>query len=67
VGVADAHPYAGMTINERLVAAGLVGSFDAAVSLRDRAAMIRILTEVDVGDPAASVDAVLQRPAYYGC
>jgi hypothetical protein len=57
--------YAGMTLNERLFVAGLLDAFDAAARARDRAEMIRILTDVDVEDAAWSADTILrnrQRP-----
>lgn len=64
--MAEAHPYGGMTINERLVVADLLSSFEAAAKLRDRAAMIGLLAAVEVENAAASVDAVLQDPGRYG-
>jgi hypothetical protein len=55
-----------MTVNERLVSAGLIELWDAAVARRDRAELIRILQQIDVADPAATVDPVLADPARYG-
>lgn len=55
--------FAGMTTNERLSAADLLGSFDRATERRDRNGMIAILEQVDLGDQAAQIaDAVLARP-----
>lgn len=62
VVMAEAQSYAGMTINERLYAAGLMDQFDAAARARDRDAMISILNEVDVGDAAGSANAILKDP-----
>jgi len=64
--MAETQSYAGMTINERLYAAGLTDPFDAAVRARDRNAMIGILSDVAVGDAAGSVDAILREPTRYG-
>lgn len=55
-----------MTINERLFTAGLIEAFETAITVRDRAEMIRILTEVDVEEPAWSADTILQNPSRYG-
>jgi hypothetical protein len=55
-----------MTVNERLATAGLIEQWDAAVRARDRDAMIAILTDVDVTDPAFTVDTVLADPGKYG-
>ncbi len=64
--MADAHQYGGMTLNERLVVAGLLSSFDVAVEARDRAAMIAIMEKVEVQDAAASADTILQNLTCYG-
>jgi hypothetical protein len=58
--------YGGMTVNERLFAAGLLDEFDAAARARDRARMIEILAKVEVGDPAWAVDTILENPAKHG-
>jgi hypothetical protein len=58
--------YAGMTVNERLFDAGLLDAFDAAARARDRAKLIRLLTEVGVEDAAWSADTILERPDRYG-
>ena len=62
----DRSRYEGMTVNERLFDAGLMDAFDAAARARDRAAMIRLLIDVDVEDAAWSADTILQRPERYG-
>jgi hypothetical protein len=56
----------GMTVNERLVHVGLLEAWDEAVRMRDRAAMISVLEQVEVSQPEFSVDAVLANPAKYG-
>jgi hypothetical protein len=43
----------GMTVNERLFERGLVTEWDAAVSRRDREAMIKLLDQVELADQAA--------------
>jgi hypothetical protein len=57
----------GMTLNERLFAAGLLDEFDAAARRRDREAMIAIFQQVALpSDGAAwSVDTILANPARY--
>ncbi len=55
-----------MTVNERLFDAGLLQAFDAAARARDRAEMIRIMSDVDVEDAARSADSILQNPQRYG-
>lgn len=65
-GMSDGSRYAGMTLNERLFAAGLIEAFDAAKRTRDRAEMIRLLTDVDVDDAAWSADTILETPARIG-
>jgi hypothetical protein len=62
----DDSQYAGMTVNERLFEAGLIEAFDAAVRQRNRADIIRILTDVEVEDVAWSADAILREPEKYG-
>jgi hypothetical protein len=59
--------YQGMTVNERLVVAGLIEQWDAAVRQRDRDGMIETLKQVDIGSDADKIaDAVLKNPALYG-
>jgi hypothetical protein len=56
-----------MTVNERLIAAGLLDQFDAAVRDGDRARMIDILGRVELADQAASIiETVLAHPTKYG-
>jgi hypothetical protein len=51
-----------MTVNERLYVKGLLTAWDAAVSRKDRDAMIEILGRVELSDQAASIaDSVLKR------
>jgi hypothetical protein len=55
--------YQGMTVNERLVVAGLVDQWDAAVRQRDRDGVIETLKQVDIGFDADKIaDAVLKNP-----
>lgn len=58
----------GMTVNERLAEAGLLAEFDDAARSRDRAAIIRILNQVEMGDAYApsTANAILTNPAKYG-
>ena len=58
--------YAGMTVNERLFAAGLLAVFDDAARKRDRDKMIELLRRVEVETPEWSVDAILADPGRYG-
>jgi hypothetical protein len=60
------HEFAGMTVNERLFAAGLLRDFDQAARRRDRARMIGILTQVAVDTPERTGDAILGDPETYG-
>ena len=58
---------AGMTMNERLLNAGLLGLFDSAATRRDRDAMIEILGRVDLEDQANSITkTILASPETYG-
>jgi len=50
-----------MTVNERLFDAGLLDAYHAAKKARNRAEMIRLLTEVDVEDASWSADRSLNR------
>ena len=47
-------PYDGMTVNERLFAAGLLAKFDEALSARDREAQVDLLAAVDLEAGLAS-------------
>jgi hypothetical protein len=60
--------YAGMTVNERLVTAGLIAAWDAAVISGDRAKMIEILMATELSEKQAveTSDAVLANPGKYG-
>lgn len=60
--------YGGMTVNERLVAAGLVEQFDGAIDAGDRHRAIETLKQVAMseGSAASTVDAVLANPSSYG-
>jgi hypothetical protein len=59
--------YGGMTVNERLFAAGLHTKWDDAVRNRERANMIELLSRVDLGQQAENiVDTVLSNPSKYG-
>jgi len=60
--------YSGMTLNERLLVAGLLDDWDSAIGAGQRQAAIDVLTQVDfdASDAAQTVDAVLARPAKYG-
>ena len=57
-----------MTINERLISAGLLNQWDRAVFARDLAQMIAVLQQVELtAAEAASVAAsVLEDPTKYG-
>lgn len=60
--------FAGMTVNERLYAAGLMDDFDVAARGRDRMEMISILVRVDLSEAGAaeSADTILATPQKYG-
>lgn len=59
--------FSGMTVDERLFAAGLLDRWDAAVCARDRNEMMGVLKQVDMSDEAATTtDAVLADPRRYG-
>jgi hypothetical protein len=59
--------YSGMTVNERLFAAGLLNEFDAAVRDGIRSEMIELLGRVELGDEAADiVDKIMAHPTRYG-
>jgi hypothetical protein len=63
----DTSKYGGMTVNERLFAAGLLGAWDAAVRGRNRSRMIEILQEVNLPDDAVPIaDTILANPKLYG-
>jgi Superinfection immunity protein len=58
--------FAGMTVNERLHAAGLTAPWGAAARARNREQMLEILKRVAIANPAFTVDAVLADPNKYG-
>jgi hypothetical protein len=58
--------YSGMTVNERLVAAGLLDVFDQAVLRRDRKVVVEILSLVDVPTPELTAGAIFADPSRYG-
>jgi hypothetical protein len=60
--------YAGMTVNERLHAANLFAEFDAAVRVRNRSELIRILESLELTSTQAaqSADMILERPKSWG-
>jgi hypothetical protein len=64
--MAKREQYEAMTLIERLFKAGLIEKFDAAARQRNRAKMVRLLTQVEVEDPVWSVDTILQNPGRYG-
>ena len=58
----------GMTVNERLLACGLLSRWDAVAKRRSREEMIDVLREVALSEAAAAqtTDTVLKNPATYG-
>jgi hypothetical protein len=58
----------GMTVNERLVACGVIDKWDAAAVRRSRADMIAVLRSVEMTEEQAAwtTDAVLKAPSKYG-
>jgi hypothetical protein len=60
--------FAGMTVNERLSAAGLIRQFDTAIGSGDRQRAVGLLLRVAMSDASAgeTVDAVLADPVRYG-
>jgi hypothetical protein len=60
--------FAGMTLNERLYAAGLLDAFDAAVERGDKDEVIRLLQEVRLSrqDAQWSADTLFANPGRYG-
>ncbi|UGY15068.1 hypothetical protein [Bradyrhizobium septentrionale] len=60
-------PYAGMTLNERIVVSGRLAEWDKAVHAADRSKMIEILTQLDLESQAESlVNQILANPEFYG-
>ena len=60
--------YSGMTLNERLVEAGLMDRFEQAARSRDLAAMVSLLMQVALEEKEArwSAETILANPAKYG-
>ena len=60
--------FGGMTVNERLVVAGLLQQWDRSVKARDRDAMVAILKRVDLPETESGTiaDSVLSNPVKYG-
>ena len=60
--------FGGMTVNERLYAAGLLDAFDAAVERGDKDEVIRLLQRVDLSphDAQLSADTLFANPGRYG-
>ena len=60
--------YSGMTVNERLVAAGALDAYDIAARNRDLDSMVAILVDVQLPSAQAreTSEAVLADPAKYG-
>jgi hypothetical protein len=51
--------FEGMTLNERLLVANLLDTWDTAVAARDRAAILAILRRVAVASPDEVADDIL--------
>jgi len=64
--VAEKPDYRGMTVNERLFAAGKLEAFDAAIRTRDRQGAMALLQALDIELAERTVDAILTDPARYG-
>ena len=60
--------FSGMTVNERLATAGLVGEWDAAIIAGDRQRAISVLLRVELDETSAAftVDTTLANPSKYG-
>jgi hypothetical protein len=56
----------GMTVNERLYAAGLLDAFYRAANKRDKDEMISLLMSVDLEKPQAeeAADSIINNPAF---
>ncbi len=58
--------FAGMTLNERLAAAGLLPRFEQAARERDRASMVDLLSTLELADQAETiVDRIFADPDRY--
>jgi len=62
VGSRQMDRYSGMTMGERLYAAGLLDEFSAAIRKRDRQLMFQLLSSVRVADAEAAVETCLRNP-----
>jgi hypothetical protein len=58
--------FSGMTVNERLITAGIMDQWDDAVRRRDRGRMIELLKQVEVPSADWTADTVLADPQKYG-
>jgi hypothetical protein len=60
--------YSGMTVNERLFAAGLLETFDNAVRAGDRDGIIELLIKVEMEPDGAArtADSILAHPTRFG-
>ena len=60
--------YAGMAVNERLYAAGLLDDFGAAVTRGDKEKLIEILcsVEIDLEGASQTIKAIFADPSRYG-
>jgi len=69
-GIAKTNPegrYGGMTVNERLFAAGIIEQFDSVARSRNRERMVTLLGTVELADQAAQItDSILANPTKYG-
>ena len=60
-------PYAGMTLNERIVIAGRLAEWDGAVKASNKEKMIQILELLDLkGEAEDLTDQILANPKLYG-
>lgn len=64
----DRASFGGMTVNERLIVAGILDQFDDAVRRRDQKAMLAYLRRVAMTDSQAveTTDTILANPSSYG-
>jgi hypothetical protein len=60
-------PYAGMTLNERIVISGMLAEWDEAVKAGNREKMIQILVLLNLkGEAEVLADQILANPKLYG-
>ena len=64
----DSSRYAGMTVNERFFAAGLLSQFDQAINTENPNEAINILMQLELSAEQAqeTVGAILKDPKRYG-